>query len=190
MLLLSSKPCIVGKLFSIGCCICHHFEEHQTIRHRHTLHAMPLAQAITTVVAQPRADACRLHCVEHFYSTTKSLTNVMAHMLHIALFKRSMSECYTGSNMLVCALSFDSQLSCVFLLIKCIPTSQMFSFFPFLLMASSIFPALLDDSHLKPTCQAAAHPLSTLQSLGNISNQPALQPQEPATWAFTPVDML
>ena len=48
---------------------------------------MPLAQAITTVVAQPRADACRLHCVEHFYSTTKSLTNVMAHMLHIALFK-------------------------------------------------------------------------------------------------------
>ena len=34
------------------------------------------------------------------------------------------------------------------------------------------------DSHLKPTCQAAAHPLSTLQSLGNISNQPALQPQE------------
>ena len=37
------------------------------------------------------------------------------------------------------------------------------------------------DSHLKPTCQAAAHPLSTLQSLGNISNQPALQPQEPAT---------
>ncbi len=30
------------------------------------------------------------------------------------------------------------------------------------------------DSHLKPTCQAAAHPLSTLQSLGNISNQPAL----------------
>ena len=48
---------------------------------------MPLAQAITTVVAQPRADACRLHCVEHFYSTTNSLTNVMAHMLHIALFK-------------------------------------------------------------------------------------------------------
>ena len=87
MLLLSSKPCIVGKLFSIGCCICHHFEEHQTIRHRHTLHAMPLAQAITTVVAQPRLDACRLHCVEHFYSTTKSLTNVMAHMLHISLFK-------------------------------------------------------------------------------------------------------
>ena len=87
MLLLSSKPCIVGKLFSIGCCICHHFEEHQTIHHRHTLHAMPLAQAITTVVAQPRTDACRLHCVEHFYCTTKSLTNVMAHMLHIALFK-------------------------------------------------------------------------------------------------------
>ena len=44
---------------------------------------------------------------------------------------------------------------------------------------------------LKPTCQAAAHPLSTLQRLGNISNQPALQPQEPTTWAFTPsVDML
>ena len=87
MLLLSSKPCIVGKLFSIGCCICHHFEEHQTIHHRHTLHAMPLAQAVTTVVAQPRANACKLHCVEHFYSTTQSLTNVMAHMLHIALFK-------------------------------------------------------------------------------------------------------
>ena len=72
---------------SIGCCICHHFEEHQSIHHRHTLHAMPLAQAVTTVVAQPRANACKLHRVEHFYSTTRSLTNVMAHMLHIALFK-------------------------------------------------------------------------------------------------------
>ena len=78
---------LLGKLFSIGCCICHHFEEHQTIHHRHTLHAMPLAQAVTTVVAQPRANACRLRCVEHFYSTTRSLTDVMAHMLHIALFK-------------------------------------------------------------------------------------------------------
>ena len=78
---------VVGKLFSIGCCICHHFEEHQTIHHRRTLHAMPLVQAVTTVVAQPRANACKLHCVEHFYSTTRSLTNVMAHMLHIALFK-------------------------------------------------------------------------------------------------------
>ena len=78
---------VVGTLFSIGCCICHHFEEHQTIHHRHTLHAMPLAQAVTTVVAQPRANACKLHCVEHFYSTTRSLTNVMAHMLHFALFK-------------------------------------------------------------------------------------------------------
>ena len=48
---------------------------------------MPLAQAVTTAVAQPRANACRLHCVEHFYSTTQSLTNVMAHMLHIELFK-------------------------------------------------------------------------------------------------------
>ena len=71
---------VVGKLFSIGCCICHHFEEHQTIHHRHTLHAMPLAQAVTTVVAQPRANACKLHCVEHFYSTGRSLTDVMAHM--------------------------------------------------------------------------------------------------------------
>ena len=78
---------LLGKLFSIGCCICHHFEEHQTIHHRHTLHAMPLAQAVTTVVAQPRANACRLRCVEHFYSTTRFLTDVMAHMLHIALFK-------------------------------------------------------------------------------------------------------
>ena len=57
------------------------------MHHHHTPHAMPLAQAITTVVAQPRADACSLHCVEHFYSTVKSLTNVMAHMLHIVLFK-------------------------------------------------------------------------------------------------------
>ena len=78
---------VVGKLFSIGCCICHHFEEHQTIHHRHTLHAMPLAQAVTTVVAQPRANACKLHCVEHYYSIIRSLTDVMAHMLHIVLFK-------------------------------------------------------------------------------------------------------
>ncbi len=103
MLLLSSKPCIVGKLFSIGCCICHHFEEHQTIHHRHTLHAMPLAQAITTVVAQPRADACRLHCVEHFYSTTKSLTNVMAHMLHIALFKDLCQNVILDQTNLLCS---------------------------------------------------------------------------------------
>ena len=78
--------------------------------------------------------------------------------------------------MLVCTLSFDSQLSCVFSLIKCIRISQLLSLFPLLLIASSIFPALLDpaprkhdtlnqqmlkpiyglDRHLKPTCQAAA----------------------------------
>ena len=48
---------------------------------------MPLAQAVTTVAVQPRAKACKLHCVEHFYSTTQSLTNVMAYMLHSVLFK-------------------------------------------------------------------------------------------------------
>ena len=102
---------------------------------RHTLHAMPLAQAVTTVVAQPRANACKLHCVEHFYSTTQSLTNVMAHMLHIALFKESsMSICYTGSNMLVCALSFDSQLSCVFYLLNVSP------------IFSNVFPSSFADS--------------------------------------------
>lgn len=45
--------------------------------------------------------------------------------------------------MLVCALSFDSQLSCVFFLIKCIPSFSNVSLFPLLLIASSIFPALL-----------------------------------------------
>ena len=76
---------------------------------------MPLAQAVTTVVAQPRANACKLHCVEHFYSTTKSLTNVMAHMLHIALFKDLCQYVILDQiRLLVCALSFDSQLSCVY----------------------------------------------------------------------------
>ena len=91
---------------------------------------MPLAQAVTTVVAQPRANACKLHCVEHFYSTTRSLTNVMAHMLHIELLKDLCQYViHTGSNRLVCALSFDSQLSCVILLIKCIPIfSNVFPF--------------------------------------------------------------
>ena len=122
MILLSSKkPCLVGKVFSTECCICHHFEEHQTIHLHHTLHAMPLAQAVTTVVAQPHANACRLHCVEHFYSTTKSLTNVMAYMLHIALFKDLCQYLILNQIGLFAPLSFDSQLSCVFYF-KCIPT--------------------------------------------------------------------
>ena len=54
-----------------------------------------------------------------------------------------MSICYTGSNMLVCALSFDSQLSCAFYWLNVFQFSQMFSLFPLLLIASSIFPALL-----------------------------------------------
>ena len=57
-----------------------------------------------------------------------------------------MSICYTGSNMLVCALSFDSQLSCVFYLIKCIPIFS--NVFPFSFFADSIinFPSLLDPT--------------------------------------------
>ena len=61
---------------------------------------------------------------------------------------RPMSICYTGSNRLICALGFDSQLSCVFLLIKCIPIFLNVSLFPLLLIASSIFPALLDADTL------------------------------------------
>ena len=64
MLLLSSTPCIVGKLFVFGRRVCEQFEEHQAMNDRCTLHAMPLAQAETTVVAQPPANACKLHCVE------------------------------------------------------------------------------------------------------------------------------
>jgi len=67
--------------------MCHHFKEHQTIHHHQTLHAMPLAQAVTTVVAQPRTNACKLHCVEHLYSTTLSLKNVVWNMPHISLLK-------------------------------------------------------------------------------------------------------
>ena len=76
---------------------------------------MPLAQAVTTVVAQPYANACRLLGVEHFYSTTKSLTNVMAYMLHIALFKDLCQYLILDQIGLFAPLSFDSQLSCVFL---------------------------------------------------------------------------
>ena len=141
MLLLSSKPCIVGKLFSIGCCICHHFEEHQTIHRRRTLHAMPLAQAVTTVVAQPRANACKLHCVEHFYSTTKSLTNVMAHMLHIALFKALCQYVILDRISLFALFKFWFSTLLCFLLIKCIPIFS--NLFPFSSFADSIinFPS-------------------------------------------------
>ena len=123
---------VVGKLFSIGCCICHHFEEHQTIHHRRTLHAMPLVQAVTKVVAQPRANACKLHCVEHFLLHNQVSYKCDGTHATYCIVRRSMSICYTGSNRLVCALSFDSQLSCVFLLIKCIPIfSNVFPFFLF-----------------------------------------------------------
>ena len=52
--------------------------------------------------------------------------------------------------MLVCALSFDYQFSCVFLLIKCIPIFS--NVFPFSSFADSIinFPSLL-DLHLAKT---------------------------------------
>ena len=43
--------------------------------------------------------------------------------------------------MLVCALSVGSQLSCAFSLLNVFQFSQMFSLFPLLLIASSIFPA-------------------------------------------------
>ena len=101
---------------------------------------MPLAQAVTTVVAQPHANACRLHCVEHFYSTTKSLTNVMAYMLHIALFKDLCQYVILDQIGLFAPLSFDSQLSCVFYF-KCIPTFS--NVFPFSSFADSIinFPS-------------------------------------------------
>ena len=83
-----------------------------------------------------------------------------------------MSICYTGSNMLVCALSFDSQLSCVFFLIECIPIFS--NVFPFSSFADSIinFPSLLDT-------MLGNKPIYGLDS--HLSNQPALQPQEAAT---------
>ena len=52
-----------------------------------------------------------------------------------------MSICYTGSNMLVCALSFDSQLSCAFYLLNVFQFSQMFSLFPSLADSIINFPS-------------------------------------------------
>ena len=93
-----------------------------------------------------------------------------------------MSICYTGSNRLVCALSFDSQLSCVFLLIKCIP---IFSYvFPFSSFADSIinFPSpsgpTSQKRHLKPIHRWCS---GTNQSTAWIAtwNQPARLPHIP-----------
>ena len=78
-----------------------------------------------------------------------------------------MSICYTGSNMLVCALSFDYQFSCVFYL-------NVFNFLMFFLfpLADSInFPSLLD----RKNNTLGNKPIYGLDS--HTSNQPALQPQ-------------
>ena len=83
--------------------------------------------------------------------------------------------------MLVCALSFDSQLSCVFYLLNVSQFSQMFSL-PLLLIASTIFPALLDltsqKRHLKPIHRWCS---GTNQSTAWIAtwNQPARLPHIP-----------
>ena len=71
--------------------------------------------------------------------------------------------------MLVCALSFDSQLSCVFFLIKCIPIFS--NVFPFSSFADSIinFPSLLDTLGKKPIYGLDSH----------LSNQPARLPHIP-----------
>ena len=63
--------------------MCQHFEEHQTIHRLYALHAMPLAQAVTTVVAQPCTGACRLHSVKYFCSTTLSLQMAMKYMSYV-----------------------------------------------------------------------------------------------------------
>ena len=83
--------------------------------------------------------------------------------------------------MLVCALSFDSQLSCVFYLLNVLQFSQVFSL-PLLLIASTIFPALLDltaqKRHLKPIHRWCS---GTNQSTAWIAtwNQPARLPHIP-----------
>ena len=81
-----------------------------------------------------------------------------------------MSICYTGSNRLVCALSFDSQLSCVFYLLNVFQFSQMFSLFPLLLIASSIFPALLDPPRKNDTLN---------QYIDDAREQTNLRPGQP-----------
>ena len=74
--------------------------------------------------------------------------------------------------MLVCALSFDSQLSCAFYLLNVFQFSQMFSLFPLLLIASSIFPALLLRQMM-----LGKKPIYGLDS--HLSNQPARLPHIP-----------
>ena len=94
-----------------------------------------------------------------------------------------MSICYTGSNMLVCALSFDSQLSCVFYLLNVSQFSQMFSL-PLLLTDSiNNFPSpsgphTSQKRHLKPIHRWCS---GTNQSTAWIAtwNQPARLPHIP-----------
>ena len=132
MILLSSKPCIDGKLYFFGCCMCQHFEEHQTIHRLYTLHAMPLALAVTTVVAQPCTNACKLHCVEYFYSTTLSLKKALKDMLYFLLFCLCNQDIKLDQTNLPGAKSLDFQFSCVFLICKYTTNfSYVFSFSSF-----------------------------------------------------------
>ena len=152
MLLLSSKPCIVGKLYSFGCCMCQHFEEHQTIHRLYALHAMPLAQAVTTVVAQPCTNACRLHCVKYFYSTTLSLQMAMKYMSYVWLFVLCNQDIKLDQTNFLGATSLDFQFSCVFHYANIPQISQMSSLSPLFADSTFNFPNTFgttsQDQHL------------------------------------------